>query len=119
MFYHYTTRLAAQEISIAGMIAPGRSGAIYVTDVLYRIGWQATDRLALPQRSAEVVFVVPYHDLPRTDDGRVGVEYVGIVGPWLEDIGRSYRRGGGHEWVVRRPIPLRSGTGSWFSLEVP
>src|SRR3712207_6968711 len=57
-FYHYTTRSVAQEISITGQILPGSDGVIYLTDVLYRIGWHATDRLALPDRNAEAAIAI-------------------------------------------------------------
>src|SRR2546430_1606737 len=55
VLYHYTTRAAAQEMSIAGQLLSGFDGYIYLTDVLYTIGWQATDRLALPDKNAEAV----------------------------------------------------------------
>jgi len=44
---------------MAGAVLPGRDGLVYLTDVLYRLGWQATDRLALPEKNAEVVIPVP------------------------------------------------------------
>ncbi|HZQ38374.1 MAG TPA: hypothetical protein VFD32_20770 [Dehalococcoidia bacterium] len=75
VFYHYTSRSAAQELSIAGRILPGRDGLVYLTDVLYRIGWQATDRLALPEKHAEVAVPVP-------EAGLDGLRYLGIVPAW-------------------------------------
>ena len=80
IFYHYTTRAAAQEMSIAGAILPGASGLIYLTDVLYRLGWQATDRLAIPQRNAEVAIAIPFADLPRDDAGDPASS---ILGSWI------------------------------------
>lgn len=119
IFYHYTSRVAAQEMSIAGQILPGRDGLVYLTDVLYRAGWQATDRLALPERNAEVAIAIPYADLPRDGDGLPAIEYRGVVQPVPATPGRAYRRGGGHEWVVRRAIPLRVMPWSWTVLEAP
>ena len=37
IFYHYTSRVAAQEMSITGRILPGRDCIIYLTDMLYRL----------------------------------------------------------------------------------
>jgi len=119
IFYHFTDRVAAQEISIAGQIRPGREGVIYLTDVLYRLGWHATDRLALPDRNAEVAIAIPYADLPKNADGVAAVEYLGIVQPWFSVAGRAFRRGGGQEWVVRQPITLRAMPWSWTLLEAP
>ena len=76
VYYHYTTRASAQEMSIAGRILPGRGGCIFLTDVLYQIGWQATDRLGLPNKNAEVVIAIPesaFSSPPR---------YLGIVQPY-------------------------------------
>src|SRR5581483_9691417 len=97
VFYHYTSRSAAQELSIAGRILPGRDGLVYLTDVLYRIGWQATDRLALPEKHAEVAVPVP-------EAGLDGLRYLGIVPAWPASPGRAFRRGGGHQWVVAHAI---------------
>jgi hypothetical protein len=119
IFYHYTSRAAAQEMSIAGLILPGRDGNIYLTDVLYKLGWHATDRLALPEKNAEIAVAIPFADLPKLRDGSPAVEYLGIVQLWPSAPGRALRRGGGHEWVVRQPIPLRIMPWSWTVLEWP
>ncbi|GEM_PF-2579466 len=112
IFYHYTSRATSQEISISGRILPGRDGLVYLTDVLYRIGWQATDRLALPEKNAEVTIPVPL-------SGLEGVLYLGIVPEWVASDGRTRRRGGGHQWVVRHAILLQVYPWSWIPLEVP
>jgi hypothetical protein len=119
VFYHYTSRAAAQEMSISGQILPGRDGAIYLTDVLYRLGWHATDHLALPDRNAEIAIAIPFTDVPADSDGRPAIEYRGVVQPVLATPGRAFRRGGGHEWVVRQAIPLRPMPWSWIALEAP
>jgi hypothetical protein len=119
IFNHYTSRAAAREMSMAGQILLGRDGVIYLTDVLYRLGWQATDRLALPENNAEVVIPIPYADLPRNPDGSPAVEYRGVVPEWPSGSGRSFRRGGGQQWIVRQPIPLRIMPWSWVILEMP
>ncbi|MBI2761322.1 MAG: hypothetical protein HYX51_07860 [Chloroflexi bacterium] len=119
IFFHYTSRAAAQEMSISGQILPGRDGFTYLTDVLYRVGWQATDRLALPERNAEIEIAIPYIDLPRDDDGHPEMEYRGVVQPWPAAPGRAYRRDGGHEWVTRRPILPRVMPWSWSMPEWP
>ena len=104
---------------MAGQIRPGGSGLIYLTDVLYRLGWQATDRLALPEKNAEVAIPIPSAWLPRHADGSPAVEYAGVVPEWPSTTGRSFRRGGGHQWVVRQPIRLLVLPWSWIPLEVP
>lgn len=106
-------------MSITGQIIPGTGGVIYLTDVLYRLGWHATDHLALPERNAEIAIAIPYADLPKDSDGLPAVEYRGVVQPVLAVRGRALRRGGGHEWVVRQPIPLRAMPWSWTVLEAP
>jgi hypothetical protein len=113
VYYHYTTRASAQEMSMAGRILLGRAGLIYLTDVLYSIGWQATDRLALPERNAEVAIPISEADLPPP------IQYLGVVPEWPAGSGRSFRRGGGHQWVVSQPIPLRIMPWSWLELEIP
>jgi hypothetical protein len=113
VLYHYTTRASAQEMSIAGRILPGRAGLIYLTDVLYTLGWQATDSLGLPDKNAEVAIPIP------SDAFVENPEYEGIVPEFPESSGRSFRRGGGHQWTVRQPIPLRVFPWSWIELEVP
>lgn len=112
IFYHYTSRSSAQEMSMTGRILPGRDGLVYLTDVLYRFGWQATDRLALPEKNAAVVIPIPASDL-------LAPEYYGIVPPWPLAPGRAFRRGGGQQWVVRRSIPLAILPWSWIPLEIP
>ena len=110
-FYHYTTRELAQEIIIRGELTPGRSGRIYLTDILYRPGWQATDYLALPDKNAEVAFVIPRDrvvDTPRQ------------IKPVLALPGSNYRsarNGGARQWVTSRPIDAKNLT--VFELEVP
>ena len=76
VLYHYTARGLAQEMSMAGQIIPGQDGLIYLTDVLYKLGWQATDRLALPEKNAEVAIPIPYQALPMRDDGSPAIEYL-------------------------------------------
>lgn len=97
---------------MAGRILLGRDGLIYLTDVLYRLGWQATDRLALPEKNAELAIPVPLREVQ-------GVRYLGVVPEWPAGTGRSFRRGGGHQWVVDHPIVLPVYPWSWIVLEVP
>ncbi len=104
---------------MAGQILPGGSGLVYLTDVLYKLGWQATDRLALPEKNAEVAIAVPDRLLPRLADGSSAVEYLGVVPEWPAGSGRSFRRGGGHQWVVNQAISLPVYPWSWIPLEVP
>ena len=98
---------------MAGQLLPGRTGFIYLTDVLYTLGWQATDRLGLPDKNAEVAICVAGDVLPEEP------EYRGVVPELPASSGRSFRRGGGHQWTVGQPIPLRVFPWSWIDLEVP
>ena len=100
---------------MAGRILPARDGYVYLTDVLYRLGWQATDRLALPEKIAEVAIPIPMRNTVET--GRLA--YLGIVPEWPASTGYSFRRGGGHQWVVSSPIDLPVYPWSWIALEVP
>ena len=83
IYYHYTSRELAQEISISGLILPSSDGLVYLTDVLYTIGWQATDRLALPRTRAEVAIPVKIE--------RDAV-LVGTIPPWPPSQDSSGRR---------------------------
>ena len=86
IYYHYTSRELAQEISIAGVIIPSSDGLVYLTDVLYTIGWQATDRLALPETTAEVAIPVKIES---------DAVLVGTIPPWPPSQDSAFRRGGG------------------------
>lgn len=110
IYYHYTSRELAQEISISGLILPSSNGLVYLTDVLYTIGWQATDRLALPNTKAEVAIPV------RIERGAV---LVGAVPPWAPSQGSIFRRGGGRQWVVNYPVPVDPYPWTWMELEAP
>jgi hypothetical protein len=119
VLYHYTSRASAQEMSMAGKILPGKDGYVYLTDVLYRLGWQATDRLALPEKNAEVVIPIHIDTLPKDRNNFPDVNYMGIVPEFPCGVKRSFRRGGGHQWRVGRGIPLQIFPWSWIELECP
>lgn len=110
IYYHYTSRALAQEISISGVILPSSNGLLYLTDVLYTIGWQATDRLALPTTKAEVAIPVRIER---------DVVLVGTVPPWPRSQDSAFRRGGGRQWVVSYAIPVEPYPWSWIELEAP
>jgi hypothetical protein len=112
VYYHYTTRHAAQDISISGEIRPGRDGLIYLTDVLYRLGWQATDYLALPSSRAEIALAIPVQSL-------MDVEYWGVVPIFPSSTGEVFRRGGAHQWVVSKVVKIPVYPWSWLPLEMP
>lgn len=119
VYYHYTSRSTAQEISIAGYLLMGRDGFIYLTDELYPIGWQATDYLALPEKNAEVAISINEVEIPRQADGSTAIEYLGITPEWPASSGRSRRRGGARQWVIRTAIPLDVASNSWIELQIP
>ena len=110
IYYHYTSRELAQEISISGVILPSSNGLVYLTDVLYTIGWQATDRLALPTTRAEVVIPV------KVEQDAV---WSGIVPVWHDPQGLLFRRGGGQQWAVAGPLTIDPYPWSWIELEAP
>lgn len=114
VLYHYTTRALAQEICMGGMIRQNSQGLVYLTDVLFKLGWQATDYLALPEKNAEAVVPIPIGWL----DQRL-LEYRGMVPEVQGTSGRSLRRGGGHQWVVHGAIRIVILPWSWVELEVP
>lgn len=110
IFYHYTSRQAAQEISITGLILPSRDGLVYLTDVIYRFGWQATDHLALPNNSAEVAIPVQIQE---------NAVWLGNVPLWNLPEVPLFRRGGAQQWVVAGPIRIDPFPWAWIELEVP
>lgn len=95
-------------------IRPSGDGFVYLTDALYRFGWQATDRLALPTNYAEVAVPILATELRDRD-----VEYRGLVKYWPYGVGQRFRRGGGHQWIVKGSIVLSIMPWSWILLEVP
>ena len=110
IYYHYTSRELAQEISISGEILPSDNGLVYVTDVLYRIGWQATDKLALPSTNAEVAIPIKVEQ---------EVKWAGPILPMRPPIDPRLRRGGGQQWAVPGPIRIDPYPWSWIELEEP
>ena len=110
IYYHYTSRESAQEISISGVIFPSSNGLVYLTDVLYRFGWQATDRLALPYKNAEVAIPVKIEEY---------AVWSGVVPVWAPSQTPLFRRGGGQQWVVAGPIPVEPYPWTWIEMEVP
>ena len=110
IYYHYTSRESAQEISISGFIFPSSNGFVYLTDVLYRFGWQATDRLSLPYKNAEVA-------IPVKIEG--STYWLGVVPIWGSPLNPPFRRGGGEQWVVAGSIPVDPYPWTWIQLEVP
>lgn len=99
---------------MAGQISPGSSGKIYLTDVLFKLGWQATDYLSLPDKNAEVAIPVLADVIEMNS-----IDYLGLVPEIPARNGRSLRRGGGHQWVYTRPIPVSVLPWTWVGLEVP
>jgi hypothetical protein len=114
VLYHYTTRAWAQEISMAGQISLGSSRKIYLTDVLFKLGWQATDYLSLPDKNAEVAIPI----LTDMLDSKF-ILYLGLIPEISARNGRSLRRGGGHQWIYTQPIPVSVLPWTWMGLEVP
>ena len=78
--------------------------------MLYRFGWQATDRLALPHKNAEVTIPVKPEDIP---------VWVGVVPVWSSPRDLLLRRGGGQQWVVSGPVPVELYPWTWIELDVP
>ena len=93
--FHYTSRLGAQSIAIAGRIAPGRGGRVYLTQDAYQTGAAAANLLSLTSsRPVEDVCVVSEGALADASEPRV-------VEPLLRADGSEERQGGGSEiWVT-------------------
>lgn len=102
---------------MAGQILPGRDGLIYLTDILYKLGWHATDRLALPGKNAELAIPISFQAL--NEAVAHSVSYDALVPPMGASQGRSFRRGGGHQWTMAGPIPLPVYPWSWIELDAP
>ena len=110
IYYHYTSRELAQEISISGEIRPSNDGYVYLTDVLYQIGWQATDSLALPSTKAEVAIPVKIER---------SVAWAGTITPLRNPGGSFSRRGGGQQWIIAGPVNIAPYPWIWMELEAP
>jgi hypothetical protein len=109
-FYHYTSRLAAQDISSTGIMQAGPSGQLYLTTLVYVTGSSAADALGIT-KLVEIGLELP--DNP---------PFAGITGPTaaspvVNPAGVVIRRGGGPEFTCPGPIAVREG--KWLSLREP
>ncbi|HXF50905.1 MAG TPA: hypothetical protein VNM43_04415 [Dehalococcoidia bacterium] len=108
-FFHYTSRQAAQDIIGSGYLMPGPRGKLYLTEALYTSGAEAANRLAITNKAAEVVGMIP-----RAVVG--GARPPTAVRPLWEG-GTLTREGGGMELWVSHPVP--AGAIQWLELSVP
>ena len=109
-YYHYTSREGAQNIICAGRIIPGSSGYIYLSSVLYVIGFEAANALSITGKPVEMACEIPDNAVgAATTPRRVHL----FRGP----DGTILRRGGGNEVMTAQVIGARRL--KWISLREP
>ncbi len=109
-YYHYTSRLAAQDIGSCGIIQVGVSGQIYLTTLVYVTGTSAADALGIT-KLVEVGLELPDNPPP------AGIAGPTAASPVVTPAGVVIRRGGGPEYTCPGPIAVREG--KWLSLREP
>lgn len=108
--FHYTSRIAAQNIINEGKIKAGALGRIFLTDDLYSSGAEAADRLGIVSKPVEVVFLIPHKLVKRgfeflpTDLDIGSPERIDFVRD--TETGQLLRKGGGSQYKVSGEIPL-------------
>lgn len=60
-FYHYTSRLSAQDIISTGLLQLNSNRVIFLTPDVYDYGAEAANRLAIEGKPVEVRVVIPVH----------------------------------------------------------
>jgi len=100
-FYHYTSRLGAQDIICQRVLLPGQSGLIYPTDTRYASGVEAANLLAITGKPVEMAV-------------ELGDDVAALSGPSTARLvrdrsGRIARRGGGREYVSGNAIAMAGG----------
>jgi len=110
-YFHYTSRLGAQDINGSQSIRTGRDGLVYLTDVEYRAGAAASSMLAITGKPVDVAAVL--------DVGQLSLE-----GPELVELvrhplsGHVLRPGGGREFTAGANITGEA-IRCWITLEWP
>lgn len=121
-YFHYTSRVAGQIIIANGLIQPGASGVVYLTDEVFGRGTVAANRLGIPAvgpaigpasltKPLEVVCVIPVARLP-------GIAAIapGPAAPYVNPAtGVLLYAGGAREFPYPNAVNVRGL--SWLLLE--
>jgi hypothetical protein len=110
-FYHYTSRLGAQDIVGSGAVRPGRNGLLYLTDIRFDQGAAAATQLSIVAKPIELGAYV------NGGEGLLAVVGPFTVEPVRDGRGRLLRPGGGREYTLQQPVP--AARLSWFTLDAP
>ncbi len=108
-FYHYTSRLGAQDIIGSGYVRPGRGGLLYLTDVAYSDGAEAATKLSIVGKPVELRATVDLADAALSDPS--------VVESVRDGQGRILRSGGGREYTLASEVSAAGQ--AWFRLESP
>lgn len=107
-YLHYTSREGAQGVISAGVIRPGRSGRVYLTQDLYAFGSDAANALSIVNKPVELACLVnignpsgPYPVEPIRDEQ-------GVI-----------REAGGTEYYTDASITVSQDKDRWLSLLEP
>ena len=111
-YYHYTSRLAAQNIICTGVIFPNQAGELFLTPDIYTKGYEAANFLAITNKPVEIRFEV-HCDITSVHMRRVRNQRKYIHGKL-----RRIRKGGGMEIVLSTEVSIRN-PGNWTSLDMP
>jgi hypothetical protein len=110
LYYHYTSRHAAQDIICIGQILPGSGGLIYLSPTPYTVGHEAANELGITKKPVEVRCEIP-------DDRVVGLTGLPAVPLITDPSGNIIRRGGGSQIGTINAISVNPL--NWFSLAEP
>jgi S1-C subfamily serine protease len=104
VYYHYTSRLAAQDIISMGLLQLNANGVLFLTPDVYQYGAEAANRLAIEGKPVDVRVEIPAH-------------LVTNPGPTTWVVATARRDGLGKELTVTHPIKVAGLT--WTALLWP
>jgi hypothetical protein len=116
LYYHYTSRQAAQDIQCTGRVRSPR-GFNYLSSDRYERGVDAAQALAITGKPVEIACVIPEDALRAVLGGKSIPASTPSKGITDELTGEWLRTGGGSEIEIAEPTPLNPF--EWMVLNVP
>ena len=112
LYYHYTSRQAAQDILCQNLIKLNDYGLIYLTTIRYEVGHEAANALSIADKPVVIGFEIPLDRVEAPSDPTPVNPLPDANDPTL-----YRRRGGGIE--VTTSSPIHANQLHWFSLQEP
>ncbi len=115
LYYHYTSRHAAQHILACGYILPTpERSRIYLSPDHYTSGYEAANKLGIYGTPVEIAFAIAQDTIQQA----TAPSPVSKV-PHPSDPALNLRQGDGLELTTEYRIPISSNPPTWFVLEAP